>query len=785
MKIRHIISFILCAAMLFSLCACGDTQTAESSTQSVEVNTQSISKEADYLRAFEMAYVDEKYKSRDIDEQLSSLEYRSMLIDMMTVFECEDIPWFESKVTEADMPLSRGAAIIMSYYAAVCMGADNYNNSFDHERAEADGKFWDVGAFDPNTLFPDCLENISVEMNGQTWDNEYTAAFLWNVWHSSPYSGEQTVAFDEAAGGMRNTDPFSVEQAVCAIARLSDSFGKEELVAVDSEAARKMDADIWTEELAAKAAASGIEKIEDLPKLTGFSLYGKYSGYSSDSVDKSETDIRNVADWGFSSARMQLRYEVLFSDDCSSVNLTQMEKLDKIVAAAVENDIHLNLCLCTLPGRTIWLNNVDFRSGGEFDLFVNEAQQEKAALVWETLAERYKEVPGEYLSFTPFWEPFNYSISTGAEAPEYGPEEISRTLDKLTAVIRNADPERFMIYEIAPDAPPEIAIEKSLSAYTMMQQKYDNTMISYNFCQRAYVFAELTAAEDENKDKNNHGLFKPDYPVKIYAAKAIIESGEEILIDGCLPRGTSIEMYLSSSYGNGTFTIESDKAVLHSEALQEAEYETNYKISYYYPFAESEKKIALTLEENAEYLRLSCVNGGLDWSGINVILPEEYAQERWYMNSSYDAFLRGEDESQMKAFELKSTSTVMICPNSNEDGTHITIHDDLSYSSDTLWQQANTESIEEWASGIAEFSPLCHARVEDAAFSQGTTQDSMIRYYDDVYSIFEKYSINWYSNDYDIILGDSVHRIADARVEPYGMYVEFNKELLECLQRHQ
>ena len=163
MKTRHIVSFILCAAMLFSLCACGDTQAAESNTQSVEANTQSveantqsveantqsveantqsveantqsaeaktqsISKEADYLRAFEMGYVDEKYKSMDIDEQLSSLEYRSMLIDMMTAFECEDIPWFESKVTDADMPLSRGAAIIMSYYSAVCMGADNYNN---------------------------------------------------------------------------------------------------------------------------------------------------------------------------------------------------------------------------------------------------------------------------------------------------------------------------------------------------------------------------------------------------------------------------------------------------------------------------------------------------------------------------------------------------------------------------------------------------------------------------------------------------------------------------------
>jgi len=784
MKIKSIVSLLLCIAIVFSLCACGDTQTADSNAHSVEANTQSTSKEADYLRAFEMGYVDEKYKSMDIDKQLSSLEYRSMLIDMMTAFECEDISWFESKVTEADMPISRGAAITMSYYAAVCMGADNYNSVFSNEIAEADGKFWDTDDEEFDRLFPDCYEYNPVEMDGHTWDNERTASFLWNIWHNSPYSGVQTVPFDEIAGGMRNADPFTVEQAACAIARLSDSFGKEVLVAVDSEDARKMGADIWTEELAAKAAASTIEKFEELPRLTGFSLYGTYSGYSSDSVDKSENDIRNIADWGFSSARMQLRYEVLFSDDCSSVNLSQMKKLDKLVAAAIDSGIHLNICLCTLPGRTIWLDNVDFRSGGEFDLFINEAQQEKAALVWETLAERYKEVPGEYLSFTPFWEATNASLSTGADAPEYSPEDISRTLDKLTAVIRNADPERFIIYEATSDIHQTPTVSLSRPSYTMMEQKYDNSLIIYNFCQQVYSFAEMTAEEGENIDKNNHGMFKPEYPVHIYAAKASIDSGGEMMIDGCLPKGTSIEMYLRSTYGNGSFTIESDKGILHTETLESTEFETSYKLSRWYPFAESEKKINIRLEEDTQYLRLSCVNGGLEWSGINVILPEEYAQERWYLNSFYDAFLEGRG-NDWQQFELKSTSTVMICPNSEYDGTHITIHDDLSYTSDTLWEQANAQTIDEWASAISEFSPRCLVRVEDAAFTLGTTQDSMLRYYEDVYTMLDDYGMNWYSNDYDMILGASTGRIADARVEPHGMYAEFNRELLECLQRHQ
>ena len=776
MILKRMIVVLSYMVIVWTMSACGNTE---------EPISEIVSKEADYHRAFEMGYVDEEYKSYALDRQISSQEYNKMLKDMLADFECDDLSWYEEKVSTYDVPLTRCGAITMSYYAAVCMGADNYNNNFNNEMAEADGQFWETGEVDFEKLFPDCFADIPVEMNEQTWANEFTASFLWNIWHSSPYSGQQTVPFDPEAGGMRNTDPFTMEEAVCAVARLADSFGKEVYVSIDDEAVKQMDAVIWTEELAKKAEASTIESIEQLPRLTGFVLCGAYSGYHTNTVDKSETDIKNISDWGFSSARFQMKYEVVFSEDCDMVNMTQLKKLDKMVASAVENDIHLNLLLCTLPGRTIWTDMNNYTSGGEFDLFINEQQQEKATLVWQTLAERYKAVPGEYLSFTPFWEADGADLSTGAEAPEYSMDDVCRVLDSITEDIREIDPDRFIIYEPTAHIVEYQTIEDSESCYEMMKNKYENTLISYNFCQDAYVFAEMTDAEDENIDHNNHGLFKPDYPVTIYAAKSRINSGEEILIDGCLPQGTTMELYLKSMNGSGSFIVSTEKETLHTELLSSGSFETGYKISRLYPFAESDKKIAITLDEGAEYIRLACENGGIEWSGINIILPEEYAVDRWYMNSSYDVYLEGEDETLMKGYELKPTSTVMICPNSVEDGRHITIYEDITYSSESVWMEANEETIQAWGKAIHDFSPQCVVRIEDACFTLGTTQDSLLRYYEDVLTMLDQYSMGWYSNDYDIILGDSVSRLADARVGQHGMYPKFNSEILELLQKHQ
>lgn len=56
-----------------------------------------------------------------------------------------------------------------------------------------------------------------------TWDNEFIASFLWNQWHTSPVSGRMTFNWDEENKSMHNTAPCTLEEAVCAVARLWDS----------------------------------------------------------------------------------------------------------------------------------------------------------------------------------------------------------------------------------------------------------------------------------------------------------------------------------------------------------------------------------------------------------------------------------------------------------------------------------------------------------------------------------------------------------------------------------
>ena len=95
--------------------------------------------------------------------------------------------------------------------------------------------------------------------------------------------------------------------------------------------------------------------------------------------------------------------------------------------ACIEADIHLNLLLCTLPGRTKTVDLEDLSSGGEVDLFINSQRQKEAASVWATLAARYKDVSGAHLSFTPFWEPDGDLGVNSEEGWQHTPQDTCDT----------------------------------------------------------------------------------------------------------------------------------------------------------------------------------------------------------------------------------------------------------------------------------------------------------------------------------------------------------------------
>ena len=713
---------------------------------------------------------------KEKSEWVTASTYRAMLVEMLEALAPEQMDYFDSKVKDVNLAITRGDAVRMAYYAAVCIGADDYNGySFSSDLADSDGRMGEAGNF-LELICPDVYKNIPVTMANHTWGNEFTAAGLWNVWHVDTVSGKQVFEFDEELQSMRMYDMLTMEEAETSIERLRTGYGVKRYVSVDSAEATSP---ALSDEALAKTAERCSETLDALPRLTGFVLAND-GYYSIHTIVKTVDDIRRIADWGFNTVRLRITYETLFNQDGSQIDLTQAERLDELVEACIEADIHLNLLLCTLPGRTKWVDLNDVSSGGETDLFINPERQKEAVSVWATLAARYQDVSGAHLSFTPFWEPDGDLGINSEEGWEHTPQDTCDTLALLIEAVRAQDPERFIFYEPTAHIAAEATIQESSLFYEPLKSRFDNLMISYNFCQNAYVFAEITDIVGEDVDLSNYSMFKPEYPVTNYGVNDTIPDGGELTIDGFLPAGTVIDLYLAYADGQSALTITGDGTELYHEELSSGDYRPGRPLSSFYPYATSDKKISVTLAETTDEVAISARGADIKWCGMDVILPEEYAVERWYMNSGRDNFF--EDEAR---FLWLATSTVMISPSERCETWHITIRDDVTFTTGEVFAEANAETIEHWCAEISDFSPQCIVRYEDACFSLGTTQGSILRYYEDVLSTFEKYGFSWLSNDYELILQESTNRIADAEVVEYDGYDFVNLELLELLQKYQ
>jgi len=78
-----------------------------------------------------------------------------------------------------------------------------------------------------------------------------------------------------------------------------------------------------------------------------------------------DAELRNVANWGFNSARVMLTYQTLFDQDANTVNTAQLRQLDRLVAAAMKYNLHLNIVTFSMPGRWARFDSTTFTSTGD------------------------------------------------------------------------------------------------------------------------------------------------------------------------------------------------------------------------------------------------------------------------------------------------------------------------------------------------------------------------------------------------------------------------------------
>ena len=265
----------------------------------------------EYERAFIQNYLDSKYYTYDRKKQITSQEFKAMLKTIVEKLQPDSMSYFNSRISDADEPITRGLAVGMAYYTARCIGAVQSNLANGHTDAP---DFWDnIWVDNLQQILPLAFTPMEGDENG--WP-EMIHAVLWNDSHISYHSEKEVIAFDLESYLWHWGDAFTREEAVRAVTRLYDSFEPEAPVAVyvdvDDPSVTTADLSIITQELIAYAAQREIHNIDDLPRLYGFQTGETMAPYTKNftKLDIKARDIEDFADWGFNTVRYILPYWV-------------------------------------------------------------------------------------------------------------------------------------------------------------------------------------------------------------------------------------------------------------------------------------------------------------------------------------------------------------------------------------------------------------------------------------------------------------------------------------------
>lgn len=580
------------------------------------------------------------------------------------------------------------------------------------------------------------------------WD-AIGVAYRFSYGRKSMVNGKPLFDYDVKKKSMHLQEVMTYEDALNALSRLLDSCekNKKAYISVTNKKAVTCDSAVLTSQVLVRAKKIDAVKNGNLSDFSGFVIGGDYNDHTIDAWQFAK-DAKRMSEWGFHDVRYMITYQSLFDKKASKVDENALKKLDQVVANAIQYNIHLNLITFSLPGRWIGFDSETFISTGEFDLFLSKERQKEAYAVWQVLAERYRNVPAAALSFCPIWEAQNYNLSTGLPAEFYIPEDVAAVYEQMVGVIQSYRKDRVVVCEATAANEAQVIVDQSKATKEAVKSKYNNTQMSFNFCETPYVYAEMTATEGNNIDNQNHSMFKPAYPTTIYGAKSFFGNGETLELKGDLVKDTTLKLYLSEVWGNGAFSVVGDGEELYSEKLTTKKYQTDDLLSGFYPYAASKKCISIKLSKTVKSLTLSYSGDGWQWSGMDVTLPKKYAVKRWWNVAAYDLFLEGKEQSlEALSPKLKETSNIMICPNADQ-GNVLTIHSDITFTSDVIVAQANKQTIDQWGETIAAFAPHAVVRCEAASFSNGTDLTSALQYYKDFLEMCKSRKLGWMMNDF-------------------------------------
>ena len=164
-----------------------------------------------------------------------------------------------------------------------------------------------------------------------------------------------------------------------------------------------------------------------LPEWHGFNLLNLFNTLNCKPFD--ENIFEMISSFGFDFVRLPIDYRCMMKNaGWDEFSVAALKQIDRAIEFGVRYDVHICLNLHRAPGYTV-------ASPPEpTDLWSDAAPQGAFARIWGALAERYKDVPNEYLSFNLVNEP-----------PDINERTYAKVMGMAADAIWACDPQRLII----------------------------------------------------------------------------------------------------------------------------------------------------------------------------------------------------------------------------------------------------------------------------------------------------------------------------------------------------
>ena len=411
---RRLIVLLIVVCLLVSLTACnttGDepTTSSEMTNPTMNTNEAAVVTEPEDTLDEELAGLvalglctEEDFEH--LDEKIGALEFYDLLLESVRLNKIEPVKTsIERRSDAGEYPIERMEAANWLFFVVL----ENYfGEDLSYEP-------WRFGAFEYARTISKyqnrcgealaCMEhklqNEGVEDAGWSWGVSYCAMQL------DPYSMQPIMEVDEE-GYFRSKDILTKEEAYRAIYRTYRSYLYSEALTLD-----EIEPLILTPEQQAKASQMPSASYNDLPHWRGDDLDNKcFANMAPNSSEMfTSEDFEILHEQGFNFTRLMMTHELVYDlSDGVRINSKHLDNLDDTIGYAIDNGIHICICLYDFPGFA----GASMDANGFFDKDQLQAVSEAYAF----LAKRYQNVPNSVLSFNLFNEPW---LIGKAEEPQY------------------------------------------------------------------------------------------------------------------------------------------------------------------------------------------------------------------------------------------------------------------------------------------------------------------------------------------------------------------------------